>query len=436
MKGVRTRSCAPRRRLAATVAVALYVALACNACGATPAPKRSASARTSTGQGFTTIAPNVVAGPASDEHATCPETVAATLGGIAQRIYGEASSGTIAGQAVHRIRSSAALRSAVAAGDSHATAAALRSLTAGQIGRIEVLRAGRVLASAGTSAAIAPVTGTLPGTGGARFVLSVQSDHAYLQVTHQVTDAEVLLLSGDGRRAGTISTPAGLAVPTSGTLKVGSRDYQLASVSGAAYPKGELRIAVLVPQSEIPACPADAAQTRAEVLGRVGERIYEEEAHSPYVTATVKHMEADAAFRAAVAARDPAATRRAIIGFFAAHIHVVRVRVTVGGKLLYDLGGPHVLAPVAGTLRQGGRVIGRFLMAIQDDAGYLRLAHLFTGGEVLMRTGPTQVEGTLAPGPSSVPTRGTVAYRGHTFQAYSFTGTAFPSGPLRISLLF
>jgi hypothetical protein len=75
-------------------------------------------------------------------------------------------------------------------------------------------------------------------------------------------------------------------------------------------------------------------------------------------------------------------------------------------------------------------------MAIQDDAGYLRLAHLFTGAQVLMRTSAGQVAGTLNPGPSSVPDRGTVTYRGHTYEAFSFTGTAFPSGPLRISLLF
>jgi hypothetical protein len=125
----------------------------------------------------------------------------------------------------------------------------------------------------------------------------------------------------------------------------------------------------------------------------------------------------------------------AIVGFFAAHIHVVRVRVTVGGHLLYDLGGPYVLAPVHGTLRSGGQVIGDFEMSIQDDAGYLKLAHLFTGAEVLMRAGAHQVQGTLNPGPASVPARGRLNYGGRSYQAYSFTAQAFPSGPLRISLL-
>jgi hypothetical protein len=44
--------------------------------------------------------------------------------------------------------------------------------------------------------------------------------------------------------------------------------------------------------------------------------------------------------------------------------------------------------------------------------------------------------GTLDPGPAAVPDRGAVAYADHSYEAYSFTGTAFPSGPLRISLLF
>jgi hypothetical protein len=97
-----------------------------------------------------------------------------------------------------------------------------------------------------------------------------------------------------------------------------------------------------------------------------------------------------------------------------------------------------VLAPVHGEVRSAGKLVGRFSFAIQDDAGYLKLAHLFTGGEVLMRTGPNgthQVMGTLNPGPASVPGRGPVNYEGHEYEAYSFTGEAFPSGALRISLL-
>jgi hypothetical protein len=414
-------------RRAAAVALSACLLLSCSACGAAPAA-RTASAAPS--------APSVPQAPTAPvSPASCPETVAGTLGGIAGRIYQEAVAGSIAGEAVHRLRSSTSLAAAVRSGDATAAVSALRSLTLGQIVRVEVLRGGKRLASVGSGVAIAPVTGTIPGSGGGRFVLSVQADKTFLQVAKQVTGAEVLLLDGTHLVSGTLGLPAGVKVPNTGPLTVSGKDYEVSTITGSAYPSGALRIAVLVPAAEI-SCPAVASQTRAAVLGRVGERIYEEEAHSPYVAATVRQMENTAAFRSAVAAHDVAATRAAIIGFFAAHIHVVRVRVVVNGKLLYDLGGPHVLAPVQGTLREGGKVVGRFLTAIQDDAGYLRLAHLFTGAQVLMRTGAGQVAGTLAPGPASVPDRGTVTYKGRTYQAFSFTGTAFPSGPLRISLLF
>jgi hypothetical protein len=172
-----------------------------------------------------------------------------------------------------------------------------------------------------------------------------------------------------------------------------------------------------------------------ETLGHVGERIYGEELHSRAVSSTIRHIEESVSFRRAVAAADPAATRAAIEGFFAQHIHVVRVRVTIGDRLLVDVGGPFALAPLHGTLRSNGRVVGHFTTAIQDDAGYLKLAHLFTGAQVLMRTGGRQVMGTLSPGPATVPAHGEVTYSGNTYQAYSFTGQAFPSGPLQLSLL-
>ena len=60
-------------------------------------------------------------------------------------------------------------------------------------------------------------------------------------------------------------------------------------------------------------------------------------------------------------------------------------------------------APVHGVVRSGGKLAGRFSFAIQDDAGYMKLAQRFTGADVLMRVGPRgehQVMGSLAPGGS------------------------------------
>ncbi len=376
---------------------------------------------------------------------SCASAAAATLGEVAQRIYREAASGHGVGEAVARVERSPALAAAVSAGDAGAARAALQALLANQIARIEIVKAGHVLASAGSGPAIAPVRGTL-AHGDASYVLSAQADDSYLNVAKQVTGAEVLLLSGAGspsagarRLASTLTVPQPARIPTRGTLEVEKRSYAVYSLSGSVYPSGALRIVLLIPTAAI-RCAGPARATHLATVGHVGERIYAEEAHSPYVLATLRHIEADRAFQLAVAARDVTATRASIVGFFAAHIHVVRVRVTVPGaggaqRLLYDLGGPYVLAPVHGTLRSAGKLVGRFSFAIQDDAGYIKLAHRFTGADVVMRTGSEQVMGTLDPGPAHIPDRGAVAYRGQSYGAYSFLGEAFPFGPLRISLL-
>jgi hypothetical protein len=60
----------------------------------------------------------------------------------------------------------------------------------------------------------------------------------------------------------------------------------------------------------------------------------------------------------------------------------------------------------------------------------------FAGADVILRTPAGQVPGSsLSPGPSTVPSRGTVSYAGRTYQAFSFAAQAFPSGSLRVSLL-
>jgi hypothetical protein len=424
------------RRLAAGIGA--FLAIGLSACGtATP----THSARTSTAATApATAATSVSSGSASNPTpaialtpATCASTVASTLGQVGEHVYHAAATGDDIAQAVGRVQGSTALASAIDSADASAADAALREVLRGQIVRIEIVRDGRVFASAGAGPAIAPVRGSIPGTG-ASYVLSVQSDDDYLQVAHQITGAQMLMLAGARRLAGTIAGPPPASIPTSGPLSYAGQSFQVVSLAGSTYPSGALRIALLVPSGAL-SCPGSASQTRVETLGRVGERIYKEELDSPTVLATLLRLEHSTAFIDAVAARSIPATRAAIISFFAAHIHVVRVRVTIGGRLLYDLGGPYVLAPVHGMLRSGGRVVGDFEMSIQDDAGYLKLAHLFTGAEVLMRVGGQQVQGTLSPGPATVPERGAVSYGGRSYEAYSFAAEAFPSGPLRISLL-
>jgi hypothetical protein len=430
-------------RLLALFTTTLGLLAGCGSAAATHSASASLSANVSSSSGSPPV--TAAAAPSATSTtppATCATTVAGTLGTVAARVYHEAATGGDVAQATHRVQSSAALTAAIDSGNAGGARTALQGLLAGQIVRVEILHGGHMFAQAGAGAAIAPAHGSIPGTS-ATFILSTQPVHAYLQVVHQVTGAQVLLRAGSSTGtgtsgghplAGTIGAALPPGAPSEGPLTLAGQSYQTFTLPGAVYPSGPLQIVLLVPSATI-SCPGSLAQARVETLGHVGERIYQEELHSPDVTATLRSMESSTVFQHAVAAGSVAATRAAIIDFFAAHIHVVRVRVTIGSKLLIDEGGPFVLAPVHGTLRSGGHVVGHFEMAIQDDAGYLKLAHLFTGAEVLMRTGSRQVMGTLSPGPATVPDRGEVTYRGRTYQAYSFTGEAFPEGPLRISLL-
>ena len=429
-------------RTTSPLAAGLLIAGLLVGCGSTEATHTtgSAAATPNTAHAQTTVG-GQAASPALAPTA-CAKIDAGTMRTVAARIYREAATGGDVAQAVHRVQSSSALTEAVNSGDATAANAALRELLVGQIVRIEVLRGGRVLARAGSGSAIAPVRGSIPGTS-ATFVLSTQASHSYTEVVHQVTGARISLTTGypggtaaapTARSPGAPGAAGNVPAVTPGAAAGTPAGYRATTLTGTAYPEGPVRIVLLVPTAGV-SCPGSAAQARVETLGKVGELIYAEELHSPDVARTVEHIEASKDFQEAVAAREPVATRNAIVGFFREHIHVVRVRVNTGAGPLVDVGGPYVLAPVAGTVRKGDKTVGRFEMAIQDDAGYLKLARLFTGAEVLMREGRRQVMGTLAPGPAAVPDRGTISYGGRTYEAYSFTGTAFPEGSLRISLL-
>ncbi|HEV2997611.1 MAG TPA: hypothetical protein VGX16_00775, partial [Solirubrobacteraceae bacterium] len=202
------------------------------------------------------------------------------------------------------------------------------------------------------------------------------------------------------------------------------------------YPQGAGSVTVLAREPTPSLCNGSPAEISTRVLGALAEHVYRGELSGANARAALRTAERSRRFTTAVARGDATQARGAIVEFFRNHSHVVRVRVTRGGKLLIDLGGPLVLAPVSGELRgPRGRVYGRFELSVQDDVGYVLLAHEFTGGEVFLRGASGQVLGTLSPGPASIPDRGPVTYGGVRYQAYSFMGEAFPSGPLRISLL-
>jgi hypothetical protein len=188
-----------------------------------------------------------------------------------------------------------------------------------------------------------------------------------------------------------------------------------------------------------PPCGTATAETLAGTEGAVARRIYANELASSEVFADRRQVESFGPLLSALALRhpSPAHVREAVTSLVFSHTHVVRLRVTQGGAVLADVGGPHILAPVSGELRFHGRTVGRYALSVQDDLGYVKLVSRFIGVRLVLREGARTIAGVgaLAPWPSSLPAHGPVSYRGARYEAYSFDARSFPGGPLRISLL-
>ncbi len=175
----------------------------------------------------------------------------------------------------------------------------------------------------------------------------------------------------------------------------------------------------------------------AEAAGSVAARIYGSEESSTETTADRRQIESFAPLVSAVERGEHGAIEEAVHSLVYSGTHIVRLRVSQGSKLLSDIGGPYIIAPVSGVLRSHGRAIAHFVFSVQDDLGYVKLETRFLGAPLVLRTssGQVPIEGQLQPGPARIPDRGPVSYHGVHYEAFSFNAKAFPSGRLRISIL-
>ncbi|QEC50343.1 hypothetical protein FSW04_24000 [Baekduia soli] len=380
----RPRVTRPVMRLAAAAAVLVLAG-----CGSAAAGHRTPAAQAAAHQ---------AAGTATAT--SCPAAVAGELRTIAQRIYRQAAAGRNVVSARRRLARSQALARAVYAGDPAATMAALHPLLKNQIHRIRITRGVHLLADVGHSPAPAPVHGLIRDPAGhpvGRYVMSVTSDAAIAGITRTVTGADVVM---------------------------GPHAHGTASFAATAYPSGPMRVALVIGQGAQVRCGATPAATRGEVVRSAGLRLLASETGGAQARRVLRHVATDRGFLHAVAANDPVALRAAIIRFFRQRtLHVVRIRaVAADGRLVGDVGGPYVLAPASRTLRTtSGHVLGRVTLSVQDDTGYIKLMHRFTGAGVVLR-GPAG----LVPG--------SVALHGPGLRTVHLTAPAFPSGRLAVAL--
>jgi hypothetical protein len=375
-------------------------------------------------------------------HTSCASTVLQALGAVATRVYREGVSSERTASALQMVESSPALRAAVEQGDARAAKAAARALIAtGHMTNLRVVRDERVLVALG-GAAVAPLKGTLNDAAGkplASFQTSVWADGGLIAEVNGIAEAQTVLrtdgLPASAQRdvAGAVALPRG-ELPAQGTLTRAGVAYQFTSFAADAYPAGDpLRVYLLrTIASTAPLCGADDEETTFNTISRIAHLIYDGEGGRRTLK-QVHRVQGNAALLHAVAHHDAKATRKAIEALL--HQHIVRLRVSGGGRLLSDVGGPFVLAPVTAPLRLEGRTVGSFVMSIQDDEGYKRLANRLAGLDVLMYMGGKLVKSTLGPSPGAIPTSGPVRVRGKSCRAYTFTAEAFPSGALRITTL-
>ncbi len=407
----------PARAIRATVLLALLGAVA--GCG-------------SSGTGTSKAAEDLAA--ARD----CPGTVLATFSKVLQRVYREGVLSERTASARHMIAASVPLREAVQRGDVAGMRAAGRALIAtGHMTNMQIVAHGRTLVSLG-GPALTPLRGTIAGPSGpsgapiATYVTSVWSDVGFLAEGDGIAEGLVAVQANGHRVAGWQGMPSG-SLPREGTLSHRGVTYRYTSFPAETYPAGAAAVYLFKPQASTRAlCGPTGEDTVVNTLSRIARRIYEGEAGRRTLS-QVRRVQNDGALLQAVARRDRAATRAAVVELL--NQHIVRLRVSAGGRLLSDVGGPYVLAPVGASLRSGGRTIGSFVLSIQDDEGYLRLTRRLAGLGVLMYMNSKLVKNSLGPSPGSVPDSGRYRYRGRDYRVYTLHAAAFPSGELLVRVL-
>jgi len=190
-------------------------------------------------------------------------------------------------------------------------------------------------------------------------------------------------------------------------------------------------------QSPQVSCGAAAPAILAKTAGMVAMQIYAHELSGSGVRADQHQVESYGPLLSALASGNRPGIREAVTSLVYSHTHIVRLRVLQGNTVQADVGGPYIIAPVSGALRFHGRVVGHYLLSVQDDLGYVKLETRYVGLPLVLQTGALRLplEGTLRAAPASIPNLGPVTYKGTSYEAFSFNAKAFPQGKLRISLL-
>jgi hypothetical protein len=190
------------------------------------------------------------------------------------------------------------------------------------------------------------------------------------------------------------------------------------------------------------ACGPATAATIGAVDAAVAHKIYRGELTGHEVGEDVAHVASSTELASAVASGSRAAAYAVVHQIvYTPHWHIVRLRVVRNGQVLADVGGPYIIAPITGALRQNGVKVGSFVMSIQDDVGYVKLVTRFAGVPIDLYGGPPPrpagrfLIGTFQPAPPLPSDGATVKAHGSSYFARVAQVNAMPNGKLHVALL-
>lgn len=190
-------------------------------------------------------------------------------------------------------------------------------------------------------------------------------------------------------------------------------------------------------QTALPPCGAATLTSVESVDGAVATNIYHGELLGKEVIADIVHVTGSAALLRAVASDNRSAAHAAVSTIvYMGRWHIVRLRVLdTAGRVLADVGGPYVIAPVTGMLRMAGRVIGSYVMSVQDDVGFTKLELHAVGNPIAIYYDGNRVAQEGGRLPSLAPSGPTFVLGGVTYGVVSQTYNAFPTGTLTAVIL-
>lgn len=207
-----------------------------------------------------------------------PETLAKAVGLVGMRIYAREVSGLGVHADQSQVEHNIPLLNALVRRNRSAVRRAVGRLVFSHthLVRLRVTQKNVVLADVGGPYILAPVGGTLRVHGRAvgHYVLSVQDDLGYVKLETRFIGVPLVVLQGSRRihLQGTLAL-APRRIPLHGPVRYRGTSYESFSFKAEAFPRGALRIALLVPvPSSLSA--GTCAEIKIAELGRIAQRIW------------------------------------------------------------------------------------------------------------------------------------------------------------------